>query len=282
MHTSNKRRLSTGPMEARLLTELDRAGISVLSLPKHRSLLKDITSTQLRDTIHNLSEKGWLIKLQNGKYVVAPRAARGSWTEHPFVLASEISPDDHYISFWSALSFHQLTEQLPRIVYVVLRNKQKRALAFDGWQYRFVSFSERKFFGFRLEAFPALNGANTVNVPVAEPEKAIIDSIEHQHYAGGLQEVLRTLSRGLQEEKVSIAKLLEYIKRLNNAALTARVGFILDRFSVKEARELLPYIRHRGIPPSLSTSGSTKGHLDRQWYLYNNVPDIYFAPEEVY
>lgn len=54
-----------------------------------------------------------------GKYVVVPRAA--------------LAPAPYYISYWSALSYHDLTEQLPRGVFVAVCGNRKRALRFQGW-----------------------------------------------------------------------------------------------------------------------------------------------------
>src|SRR5438094_3499710 len=115
------RRLATGPTEAHLLTELERNGVSVFATGRHRQLVAGLTERQLRDTVHRLAAKGWLRRIEAGKYLVVPRAARGGWSEHPFVVASGIAPAEHYVSFWSALSHHGLTEQLPRVVSVALK-----------------------------------------------------------------------------------------------------------------------------------------------------------------
>src|SRR5436190_18867491 len=120
------RSLATGPQEGRVLTELERLGISILALPRPASFLPDIADGHFRKLLHRLRVKGWLVPIEQGKYLVVPRAARGSWGEHPFVVAAGIAPDDYYISFWSALSHHRLTEQVPRIVYAALRGSRKR------------------------------------------------------------------------------------------------------------------------------------------------------------
>ena len=183
------RRLETGPQEARLLTELERNGIAVLALRRHRPLLAGFSDSQLRDLVHGLWRKGWLDRIEPGKYVVVPRAARRGWRKHPFVVAAGIAPRDSYVSFWSALSHHDLTEQLPRVVYVATLGVKKPELVHRGWRYRFVPLAAPKFFGFATEEFAALNGAARVEVPVAEPEKAILDSLDHERIAGGIAEV---------------------------------------------------------------------------------------------
>src|SRR6185437_2347763 len=122
-----KRELAVGTAEATLLSDLERAEIPVLSLPHHRLLLNEFDDVSLYKTIHRLVVKGWLQRIESGKYVVVPRAARGGWHEHPFIIAAAISPTPYYISYWSALSHHDLTEQLPRGVFVASLGSRKRA-----------------------------------------------------------------------------------------------------------------------------------------------------------
>jgi len=44
------------------------------------------------------------------------RPQRNPWHEHPFIIAAAMAPDPYYISYWSALSFHNLTTQMPPLV----------------------------------------------------------------------------------------------------------------------------------------------------------------------
>jgi predicted transcriptional regulator of viral defense system len=267
------RRLATGPNEARFLTDLDRGGVSVFTTARHRALVPDLTERQVRDVVHRLATKGWLRRIESGKYLVVPRAARGGWSEHPFVVASGIAPTEHYVSFWSALSHHGLTEQLPRVVYVALRERQKSPVIFQDWTYRFVSLAERKFFGFGAEEFSALNGAAQVAVPIAEPEKAILDSLDREALAGGISEVIKALRRGVERGRLTMDRLVDDARRFGNAAVAARLGYLLERLDVPEAADLRPLVRRRGPPPDLSTArGGDPGTFDRDWYLNVNVP----------
>lgn len=280
---NSSRRLATGPEEARLLTELERRGIAVLNLRKHREQLSEFTDIQLYHLVSGLSAKGWLLRIEAGKYLVVPRAARGTWSEHPFVVASGIAPEPHYISFWSALSYHDLTEQLPRVVYVAVREKRKAAVAFQHWTFRFVHVADRKFFGYRHEEFTAINGAATIEVPVAEPEKAIIDGLDHQLLAGGIGEVIKALHRGFAGSQLSVEKLVAYAHRQGNAAVAARLGYLLERLGVHQAGELRPLVRQRGAAPYLSPAAPrARATLEKTWNLRANVPDEQFELETVW
>jgi len=188
-----KRVLSTGPTESRFLTELERLEIPVLSLKKHRALLGDIADQELHDLLKGLEDKGWLLRVERGTYAVVPRAARGTWHEHPFIIAAAMAPDPYYISYWSALSFHNLTTQMPRVVVVAIPADLQRwrsQVTFQGYRYHFVSRRRTTFFGMRPHDMTGLNGAAHVEVTIADPEKAILDSLDEERLAGGMDEIV--------------------------------------------------------------------------------------------
>lgn len=272
-----KRELAVGSAEAALLTDLERAEIPVLSLPHHRSLLNDFDDVSLYKTIHRLVVKGWLLRIESGKYVVVPRAARGGWHEHPFIIAAAISPTPYYISYWSALSHHDLTEQLPRGVFVASLGGRKRALRFQGWSYRFIHRTQRSFYGFQEQEMIGLNGAARVGVAIADPEKAILDSLDDETLAGGFGEIVKAIHRGLTDQILAVDRLIDYALRYPNRAVVARLGYILTRSAVPAAGDLLRVIRKTGYPPRLSaTVPGEDAHRDRTWNVLVNVPDAIF------
>ena len=277
-----ERSLATGPQEARLLTELERLGIAILALPRDPSFLPDIGDGHFRKLLHRLRTKGWLLPIEHGKSLVVPRAARGIWGEHPFVVAAGIAPGDYYISFWSALSHHRLTEQVPRIVYVSLRGGRKKEVRFQDWRYRFVTLSAAKFYGHAPTEFTALNGAARVDVEIAEPEKAILDSLDQERHAGGFPEIVKALQRGFGLKILSGERLIDYALRYPNAAAVARLGYLLQQLGRPEASALLPVAGRLKHPVFLSLRAPRENaRLDRQWRVSANVSDAVFEPAAV-
>jgi predicted transcriptional regulator of viral defense system len=276
---NGERHLATGPQEARVLTELERRGISILALPRDPLFLPDLSDGHFRKLLHTLSAKRWLLPIERGKYLVVPRAARGSWGEHPFVVAAGIAPSDYYVSFWSALSHHRLTEQVPRIVYVALRGARKPEVRFQGWRYRFVTLTATKFYGYAPIEFTALNGAARVDVEIAQPEKAILDSLDNEHLAGGFPEIVKALQRGFESGVLAGSRLVDYTVRYPNAAVGARLGYLLQRLDRPEARALRPIAGQLKHPAFLSLRAPREGaRLDPAWRLYLNVADGVFEP----
>lgn len=275
------RQLSTGPREARFLTDLERRGIVVFSVARDASHVDGIPRHRIGRIVDGLKRKGWLLKIERGKYQLVPRAARGGWQEHPFVIATGIAPPRSYISFWSALSHHGLTEQLPRTVFVAMVGKIRPTVRFQRREYRFVGIADSKYFGFREQELVALNGAATVPVRIAEPEKAILDCLDNEAVSGGMPEIIKAVRRGAERNIFSIDRFAEHAARFGSHPVAARLGYLLDRLTDLNTAPIRSLIRRSGWAPYLSADYPKDDvSLDREWHLRVNVPDWLFEREE--
>lgn len=274
--------LATGPAESKFLTDLERFEIAVFSLRRHRTLFGDIGDQNLYELLTELESKGWLLRVERGIYVVVPRAARGTWHEHPFIIAAAMAPEPYYISYWSALSFHNLTEQMPRIVVVAItggRSRRKTFGTFQGYRYQFVSRSSTTFFGIGRHELTGLNGAACVDVSIAEPEKAIVDSLSNERLSGGMPEIIKSVQRGLANGGLAPQRLVDYALRYPNAAVINRMGYILTHSDVSgdTIDALRARARRTGYPPYLSRSAPREGVFrDPEWNVMVNLPEQLF------
>ncbi len=271
--------LATGPTESRLLTDLERLEIPVLSLKKHRGLLDIPTDQALYDLLTELEDKGWLLRVEQGTYVVVPRAARRTWREHPFIIAAAMAPDPYYISYWSALSFHNLTRQMPRLVVVAIlasHRRRRTRVEFQGYHYRFVNRAQSTFFGTSRHDMVGLNGAAHVEVEVADAEKAILDSLDDEQLAGGMSDIIGSLRRGLANGGLSLRRLVDYALRYPNRAVVNRLGYILSRGDMDAdiVDDLRGRVRRTGYPPYLSGVASREAaYRDPEWNVMVNLPN---------
>jgi predicted transcriptional regulator of viral defense system len=174
-----------------------------------------------------------------------------------------------YISFWSALHFHGLIEQAPRIVFVAV-TRQKRSLTFQGMAFQFVRLLPHMFFGYRRETLAGLP------LTVADEAKAILDSLYLPDNAGGLTEVAKSLRAALLDGRVEVAQLVEYARRMRNASLAGRLGYLLERLGQPAVHLPSP----RG-PVALDPARPRAGEYDRRWKVYVNVSDKELFPEGV-
>jgi len=61
---------------------------------------------------------------------------------------------------------------------------------------------------------------------MAEPEKALLDSLYKPHYAGGIEEVFAVFDRA--KDKIDYGKLVDYALRFKTTSLLQRLGFLID------------------------------------------------------
>lgn len=271
------RPLATGPAEGRLLTDLERQEIPVLSLKKHRALLGEMDDQTLYDLLSQLEDKGWLLRVEKGTYVVVPRAARRTWHEHPFLVAAALAPDPYYISYWSALSYHNLTTQLPRLVAVAIpagRRRHRSHVVFQGDTYDFIARAPTSFFSIATETLVGLNGAAHVAVAIAAPEKALLDALDDERFSGGMGEVIEALHRGLASGVINPQRLVDDALRYPNRGLVNRLGYLLAHSAAPPdtLAALHAAVRRTGYPPYLSSVAPRVGaHRDATWNVLVNI-----------
>jgi predicted transcriptional regulator of viral defense system len=186
-----------------LLAEITRQGKRIFT---YEDAVKAYGSNnrQLRDLLSTLVKRGWLQRLEKGKYLVLPFEAgrEREWTEHEFIIASYLI-EPYYISFRSAMNYYGYTEQISRIVYIASpRRKFKTSLEISGVTYRLVNLPERKFFGFQ----PITIDGYKINI--SEREKTIADCLDQTRYCGGIPEIAKALWYG--REEIDFNKLAEY------------------------------------------------------------------------
>lgn len=229
--------------------------------------LLDVEASRLAHLLQRMEQEGLVARVERGKYVLLGLEPAQSLS-NPLSVASQLVIPS-YISFWSALHFHGLTEQAPRTVFIAV-TRQKRPLAFQGTTFQFVRLAPHMFFGYRRETLAGLP------LTVADEAKAILDSLYLPGNAGGVTEVAKALRAALLDGRVEVDRLAEYAGQMRNASLTGRLGYLLERLG-RPAADLEP---PRG-PVALDPARPRGGKYDHRWKLYVNVSDEELFPEGV-
>lgn len=164
-----------------------------------------------------------------------------------YEIASNITPFS-YVSMLAALKFHELTTQRP-IAIEVVSQKRHRPLEVEGYKIIFIKLKRELMFGHvrRRNAF------------IAEPEKAILDSLYRNEYAY-LDEAL---GRGIEDGTINSDKLVSYAYRFGRRSLLNKLGFFLEHYAGISKPELLDNAADK--PISL-VPGATL--YDKKWRLY--------------
>jgi predicted transcriptional regulator of viral defense system len=225
MGTKPKESINRGlsKREALVLTRLAAEGETVIDIEDIEDTL-DIPYEQAKKVANSLVNKRWLDRLKGGTYLIVPLEAgeEGRYTEHEFVIASHLA-EPMYISYSSALNYHNLTEQVPTTVLSATTEKVPER-EIHGITYKFVTVTEGKFFGYEK------TDISSHKVNVATPEKAIVDCADHPEYCGGIIELAKAVRKLDELDK---SKLSEFLVRQGNGAAVKRVVYLADIYGIE-------------------------------------------------
>lgn len=253
-----------------ILTELSNKGIYCFS-PRDLMTIFGLTERQAYEAIRVLKRHRLIAMVEKGKNLLLGFAP-GKVLGNPFYIATSLVTPS-YVSFRSALNFYALTEQVSLTVYVAATQKHSE-VKFGNYAYKYVRLEPHKFFGYQRVLYADLP------VLIAEPEKAILDSLDHLEYGGGIQEVTKALWRSRTRtfdtsegtrEGLDVTKLIEYTKAMRNRSLSSRLGYLLTL--TEQAREEVKELEKHGSasPIRLDPTLPPNSKWDRRFNLNVNV-----------
>ena len=189
--------------------------------------------------LYRMTKKGLIIRIERDKYALKIAL---------YIIASNVIQPS-YISSLFAFSYYGLTTQLPARIDVIC-TKQHKALDIQGFKIRFIKTDKARVFAF-------LKDSN--NAFVAEPEKAVIDSLYFNIISFG--SISEAVSIGFKKNMLNVNKLNDYALRMKNAALMNKLGFLLADNGIDD-KEIHPDISRNYV--ILSKKGSKR---DKRWKI---------------
>lgn len=255
-------RRGLGVLEARAVTDLVAEGKTIFTLED----LEGKVGSRLKacKMASRLVEKRWLERIAKGVYLVLELSAgsRPEWTEDRFYIASKLA-SPYYIGFYNALHRYGLTEQVPLLVNIVVTSPLKNRVI-HGVEYRFITVTTKKFFG----TVKTIERGHEIEF--SDPEKTIVDALEHPEYCGGIQEVAKALFNS--QKKIDFSKVVRYAERSGNGAVLKRLGFLCELMQMPLSDNLIRRIRHEATKgyALLSPGGKQEGRHSTRWGLLVN------------
>lgn len=271
MATGHLIRSTAGTELARMLAE---TGDRIFTVERAMALATHlgISPGYVRQALHHLAKAGWVVRLRRGTYALSG-AVPGNPPLHEFEIAMALV-QPAAISHWSALSFHGLTEQTPRHVFVltssrtVPRPRGQRKLAEPGYSvgntvYRIVQVKPERFFGIE-EVW-----VEEARIKITDPERTLVDGLTAPGYFGDISEVLHAFE--IRKPKLDLERIIGYALKLD-AATVKRLGWILERQGVNPSRikalRAVPIKGYRVLDPT----GPRRGPCDSRWMIQENLP----------
>ncbi len=188
-----------------LLRELEKLNNPVISLTDIARIISK-RREYTRVYIHRLIKKNLLTEIEKGKYTLSFEA---------FEIGSNIIFPS-YTSFISAYSIYGFTTQIPTTVQIIAL-KSKKPLEAANSKIIFIKFKKKNFFGYKREKF------RDKYIFIAEPEKAIIDSLYLPQYCP-----ISETYEALRSKEINIDKLIEYSLSMDSYVVIKRLGYLLE------------------------------------------------------
>lgn len=163
---------------------------------------------------HRLTKSGYLTRVIKGVY---------SASDNPFEVASNIYYPS-YISCLSASYRFGFSEAIPRVIHIVSQKKHNY-IEFKGYSIEFVKLP--CVWGYHKED----------NEFIADVEKLMIDAFLRPNCMGNFDEIISIFERC---EKIDVAKLAGYLKRLNSNKIFRCVGYMLEKYKQIDISNVIP------------------------------------------
>jgi len=228
--------------------------------PKLLASILNIKPWQAYDLVFRLKKRKLILEVEKGKYFVLG-FDKAKILSNPWYVACKIFIPS-YISFWTALYYYGLTEQVPYKVFLATTRQKRKEIRFHSGIFKYVFVKPYKFFGYEttnVGGFPVL---------MAEEEKALVDALDHPEYAGGISEIAKCLYNAKVEKRIKYEKLFHYAIKMRNKSLCSRLGFLLELMKVK-ADPLLEHLSNSFV--FLDPSRPKGKNWNKKWKINVNI-----------
>jgi len=254
-----------GPREAEFLATMASTAKDVFTFEQAELFWGAGPTT--RNVLSRLESKGWVERLERGRYMLVPLEAgiAREWSEDPLVIGSFLAPSGA-AAYWTAVRHWGWTTQLPRTQFFISAkrrsNPQKTIL---GVPYRFVTLKPDQVFGISEEWIGALP------IRVTNRERTVVDILDRPDLAGGIAEVADALARAWTE--IDVARLTEYVARFRSGTVPKRLGYLAELLSLAVPEGQLrrwQSLKGSGVT-LLERGGSGEGPITSKWGLRINA-----------
>jgi predicted transcriptional regulator of viral defense system len=211
---------SLSPLEAKLILQLEWKKQPVINIGDTMKIL-GVSNEHARQLLHGLARDHGLAMIQAGKFELIPaeRAEYAFPDTNPLFLGSMLI-QPYYFSFTTAGFFHGLSTQASHVIFIATSQDLPRHRWVREKEYRLVFQPKHIFFGWsEVDAYGS-------RVNMAEPEKALLDSLAHPSYAGDIPEIAAMLWRG--RNSLERQKMVKYAVHFRSRALLQRLGCLLE------------------------------------------------------
>lgn len=246
------------------LNQLTQSGYRIFSKEDAR---KVVHALGLKDTSVNYILKALIARkairpLFKGNYIIEDNILSGA-PLHKFEIAMHLAKGGA-VCCWSAMAYHELTDQVLSIVYVYTpqaKGKSRSVYQYkvEGYDFFLIQTNPENLWGIERRA------VGETKVYITDLERTLIDGLMRPQYCGGFREVLSAFE--IAKDRMEVEKLVEYGKRCPHV-IQKRLGWILERLPVATSVSL--EIAATSYYDKLDPAAPRRGKYNKKWMLVEN------------
>ena len=160
---------------------------------------QNISQQYAKKILHELHKSEKITRIERGKYTIL---------DDVLTVATHLT-EPCYVSMWSALSIHKLTTQIPFSVEIMTTRKRfNRKIMFNNTPIIFYTAQPKMMYGYENIIWK-----EHIRIPVAKPEKIIIDSLYFRTISPEeLIEIITTMDKKLLRSYAKLSQNTYVIK----------------------------------------------------------------------
>ena len=243
-------------LQKKLIDILDEFGYDIFSINMLRDT-NELTPSEIHQALRSLTDSGFLIRLERSKYI------RSSFSDS-YVIGSFLASDGG-IAYWSALNFHNLTEQFINVIFVQTARRRSEEVLINKQRYKFINIATNKLFGYKELGF------GNHKYKITDIEKTIVDSFDLPHLSGWYQEIIKAFNQA----NINQARLIKYLKAINNKSVIKRIGYLAELLNKPDMEKLIEFAQSNVTLPYIlfEIDGQKVGKNNSRWKMIINIPE---------
>lgn len=251
-------------MVLEFLQELTNAGYRIFSVEDAREIARDkrMPESSIKYILNKLLSVKAIRPLFRGHYAVEDNLLSGS-PLHKFEIAQYLAKEGA-ICCWSAMAFHELTDQVLFNVYVYApyeneKSRFRTKYKIGSYTYLLIQTKKEKLWGIERKLI------GEYKIRITDLERTLIDGLINPHYCGGFREVLSAFE--IAKPKMNVEKIIGYSKKCP-ISVQKRLGWILSQLSVQT--QVTSEITASKYYDKLDPFGPRRGKYNKQWMVMEN------------
>lgn len=268
--------------ESGLLSHIKSNKCSLVNIKEARDYL-NVDAGYASKILVRLEEKGYLERITRGNYLFIP-LEYGYEERYPpmnSLVVGSVLVTPYYYGYQTANNYYGFTSQFSPKTYICTVNP-RRSFRWRSTSYKFVTLVAEKFFGFTKIK------ADGCEVNMAEPAKAVLDSLDKPDYCGGISQVAYAVSSAF-DSSFDSDKLLSYAGRMGSNSVLHRLGYLVELLSERgflkvgdDFLDAIMSVKPEGASYTylgpVGTHGR-KGPVESRWKIIMNVDEAIVLSE---